>query len=596
MFVSDANEVFRKAMKVFSNQRARTAGPYVWVALAAWLAGAAVLRPAEALARPDDDTTAGREALYAQFAMGVYLLERGEAARAIALLDFAWRESERDPTVGARLAEAYYAVRNLDKAESVVDDVLKKSPQHQESLQLKARVRYAEGDIEGAIAHLERARNVRSSFETERLLGSLYAEAGDIEKAIDAFERCIRIDPSISYLHAIYGELLLEAGRKDEAEAAFKTGLAIEPDNERVVESLVNLLESEGRLKDAVPVLEPIARPAGAAEPLKVKLAAAYIDAGRSPDAIALLEPLQKKATLSPEGQLLLGRLYYEASRFPDALKVFGPLAQRAGNSPELYRILGELHVKTGETDKARADFERAIAAAPDDFRNYLALFFAHSKEFSKTDARVHLSKGEATAILEKASTLAPRDDFDANFMVGMAMLSVDSLPSARTHLERADELQPDDRGVLFNLASLHEKAHEYDRAEGILKRLHKSHPDDAAIQNFYGYLLAEMGKDLDFAEELVRKALVKEPDNGFYIDSLGWILYKKRDYAGAVRELERAVSKSEEDATILEHLGDAYAALSRYKEALTAYRHSKRIQDSAGVREKIESTERRLD
>jgi cytochrome c-type biogenesis protein CcmH/NrfG len=55
-------------------------------------------------------------------------------------------------------------------------------------------------------------------------------------------------------------------------------------------------------------------------------------------------------------------------------------------------------------------------------------------------------------------------------------------------------------------------------------------------------------------------------------------------------------VAKAGEDATILEHLGDAYAALSRYKDALVAYRHSKKLQDSAGVREKIESTERRLD
>jgi len=565
-------------------------------ALVAWLLGAALLCPGGAVAGPDDDSTAGREAVYAQFAMGVYLLERGEPGRAIALLDFAWRESDRDPTVGARLAEAYYAVRNLGKAEATVDDVLKKAPEDQTSLQLKARVRYAEGDHPGAIANLELARKLRSSFETERLLGSLYAEAGEVEKAIEAFERCIRIDPSIAYLHAIYGELLLEAGRRDEAEAAFKAGLAVEPDNESVLESLVNLLESEGRLKDAIPLLEPTARVPGSPEPLRLKLAAAYIEAGRTADAIALLEPLQKKSTLSPEGQLLLGRLYYESNRYQDALGVFVPLAQRAGNSPELYRILGELHVKTGDTEKARADFERAIAAAPDDFRNYLALFFAHSKEFSKTDARVHLSKGEATAILDKASALAPRDDFDANFMVGMALLSVDSLAGARAHLERADELQPDDRGVLFNLASVHEKARDYERAEAILAKLNKAIPDDPAIQNFYGYLLAEMGKDLDLAEELVRKALRKEPDNGYYIDSLGWILYKKRDYAGAARELERAVAKAGEDAVILEHLGDAYAALSRYKDALTAYRHSKRLLDSAGVREKIESTERRLD
>ena len=175
----------------------------------------------------DDDDLAGREAVWAQFAMGVYLLEKGEASRAIELLEFAWRESDRDATVGERLAEAYYAVRNLNKAEAVVNDVLKSNPDNESVLlQLKARLRYAQRDPESAIAALERARAKRSSFETERLLGSLYAETGDTEKAIEAFERCIRMDPSIPYLHAIYGELLLDAGRRDEAEAAFRAGLA----------------------------------------------------------------------------------------------------------------------------------------------------------------------------------------------------------------------------------------------------------------------------------------------------------------------------------------------------------------------------------
>ncbi|HXV14018.1 MAG TPA: tetratricopeptide repeat protein, partial [Candidatus Krumholzibacteria bacterium] len=350
------------------------------------------------------------------------------------------------------------------------------------------------------------------------------------------------------------------------------------------------------RLKDAVSVLETVARAPDAPEIMRLKLAEAYLEADRADDGIRLLEASRKDPGLSTEGELLLGRLYYQAERYQDALGVFTPLAKRAGNSPELYRILGELHVKTGEAEKARADFERAIAAAPDDFRNYLALFFAYSEEFSKDDVRVKLSKGEATAILAKASALAPRADFDANFMVGMACLSVDSLATARMHLERADALQPDDRGVLFNLASVHEKTREFERAEKILIRLHETHPDDAAICNFYGYLLAEMNKELDLAEDLVRHALSKEPDNGYYIDSLGWVLYKKGDYRNAARELERAIDKLGEDAVILEHLGDAYAALSRYKDALAAYRHSRRLQDNAAVREKIESTERRLD
>lgn len=567
--------------------------------VAAWAVAAALfLGPLSVFGEDeiDDPDLAGREAVFAQFAMGVYLLERGEAGRSIALLDFAWRESDHDPTVGARLAEAYYAIRNVDKAESVVDDVLKADPEHEELLQLKARLRYTQRDAEGAIVYLERARAIRASFETERLLGSLYAETGDTQRAIEAFENCLRMDPSIAYLHAIYGELLLEAGRKAEAEVAFRKGLEIEPENERVAESLVRLLESEGRLKEAIPVLEPAARVPAASEALRIKLAEAYLDAGRVDDGIRVLEDARKEAPLSAESELLLGRMYYQDERYKDALGIFGPLSERAGNSPELYRILGELHVKTGEVEKARSDFERAIAAAPNDFRNYLALFFAYSEEFSKTDARVRLSRNEAAAVLSKSSSLAPRDDFDANFMVGMAHLSVDSLSTARMHLERADALQPDDRGVMFNLASVHEKAREFDRAEKILVRLHRNHPDDPAVCNFYGYLLAEMNKELDLAEELVRAALAKEPDNGYYLDSLGWVLYKKGEYRAAVIELERAIAKLGEDAVILEHLGDAYTSMSRYKDALSAYNKSRRLQDNPSVREKIESTERHLD
>lgn len=565
-------------------------------AMLALLAAIAWVPPAPAVDERDPDV-AGLEAVYAQFAMGVYLLERGEASRSIGLLDFAWTESDHDPTVGARLAEAYYAVRDLARSEKVVDDVLKDDPNDEEMLQLKARICYTRRDAAGAIVYLERARAVHASFETERLLGSLYAETGDTQAAIDAFERCLRMDPSIPYLHAIYGELLLDAGRKVEAEAAFKEALALEPDNEPAVESLVNLLDSEGRLKEAIPVLEAAAQAPGATEALRLKLAEAYLEADRPDDGIRVVETMQKEGPLSPEGELLLGRLYYQARRYRDALGVFVPLSERAGNSPELFRILGELYLKTGDPDRARSSFERAIAAAPNDFRNYMALFFAYSEEFSKDDPRVKLSRAEAAAILGKASVLAPKDDFDANFMVGMACLSVDSLSAARDHLQRADAIQPDDRGVLFNLASVYEKQHDLDQAETILIRLHAGHPDDPAVCNFYGYLLAEMDKDLDLAEKLVRTALTQEPDNGYYIDSLGWVLYKKGDYRRAASELERAIAKVGEDAVILEHLGDAYAALSRYKDALAAYQHSSRLQvDNATLREKIETTERRLD
>jgi tetratricopeptide (TPR) repeat protein len=132
------------------------------------------------------------------------------------------------------------------------------------------------------------------------------------------------------------------------------------------------------------------------------------------------------------------------------------------------------------------------------------------------------MSAEDAGRLLTKASSLAPRDDFDANYAVGMAFSSADSLESARIHLSRANTIRAGDRGALFNLAAVEEKSGDLESALGHLKELYEIAPDDAAVSNFYGYVLAVMKRDLDRAEKLIRAALAQDPENGYYVDSLG--------------------------------------------------------------------------
>jgi tetratricopeptide (TPR) repeat protein len=197
---------------------------------------------------------------------------------------------------------------------------------------------------------------------------------------------------------------------------------------------------------------------------------------------------------------------------------------------------------------------------------------------------------------LTTASRLVPGDSFDANYATGMAFASVDSLAGALRHLGRANVIRAGDRGTLFNLAAAEEKSGDLEAALTYLVELHGIVPEDAAVSNFYGYVLAELDRELELAESLIRSALAVEPENGYFIDSLGWVHYQRGEYRAAIDELERALRILGEDPVIFEHLGDAYAALARYQDALAAYRQSDRLQDdNPELREKIESTERRL-
>jgi tetratricopeptide (TPR) repeat protein len=109
-------------------------------------------------------------------------------------------------------------------------------------------------------------------------------------------------------------------------------------------------------------------------------------------------------------------------------------------------------------------------------------------------------------------------------------------------------------------------------------------------VANFYGYLLAEKGEKLDFAEKLVREALAKEPQNGYFLDSLGWIKFKRGRYEEALNILLKATESAKDDAVIWEHLGDTYVRLSDAGKAAKAYKKSLSIDPKGkGVAEKMD-------
>ena len=87
--------------------------------------------------------------------------------------------------------------------------------------------------------------------------------------------------------------------------------------------------------------------------------------------------------------------------------------------------------------------------------------------------------------------------------------------------------------------------------------------------------MYAEKGINLAEAVELIEKALAIEPENGYFIDSLGWAYYQQGRYPEALRELERAVGLAKEDPILYDHLGDAYIKNGMAAEAIAAWERS---------------------
>jgi len=90
--------------------------------------------------------------------------------------------------------------------------------------------------------------------------------------------------------------------------------------------------------------------------------------------------------------------------------------------------------------------------------------------------------------------------------------------------------------------------------------------PENAAVLNYLGYMLADRGQKLDEALIMIKKAVDLEPANGAYLDSLGWAYFKLGKYEQAEDNLTKASQHMGADPTVQEHLGDLYQKTGRLK------------------------------
>jgi tetratricopeptide (TPR) repeat protein len=165
--------------------------------------------------------------------------------------------------------------------------------------------------------------------------------------------------------------------------------------------------------------------------------------------------------------------------------------------------------------------------------------------------------------------------------------------------MEQVVSLDPKNDQALFQLGAIYDENKNKEKSIASMKKAIELNPQNAPALNYLGYTWAEMGVQLDEAEGLILRALKIEPNDGFYIDSLGWVYYQKGDYSKAVEQLERAVEITVDDPAIMEHLADAYEkvgkpdrAITRYREALKKATENDQIKR---IREKLQRLEKKI-
>jgi tetratricopeptide (TPR) repeat protein len=152
--------------------------------------------------------------------------------------------------------------------------------------------------------------------------------------------------------------------------------------------------------------------------------------------------------------------------------------------------------------------------------------------------------------------------------------------------MQRGAELFPEHPNVLFFLGVVLDRAGNKEGMISQLKKVIELKPDHVQALNYLAYTYAELDRDLPQALKWSTEALRLSPNDGYVLDTMGWILFKQGQYSEAVRYLERAFDLKPREPVIAEHLGDAYSKMQMFERARKAYEHALSMtEDQAQVR-----------
>ncbi len=597
---------------------------------ALWLAASAPRPDADAMR----EAARRRPALASAKAISHYLAAKraelsGDRQLARQELDLAAAFDPDDAHLRAELAEALARVDRLDLAEGEARravDLDPAGPGGAEGHLVLAKLAILRDQKGRALDELRAATRVETALaeasraevegtpepaepprpEAFRLLAQLQLAAGDQDGAAATFNRLAALDPSQPGGAAEVGRLLLEhkevaaaerwlsravvrwpgdaaswrrlaaaqeLQREDRtASASWEKALALDPDDLSALSALGRLALAAGDPASARAYHRQLLAIAPDDADARVEVAFTWLDAHRPAEGLALLDeagdPVQ-----GGDGRVAFARgsLLQGLRRWAEAAAEFGrvPPADEAFPSARANQAWSLAHL--GETSEALSALAPALAARPRDVR----------LETMRAYVLTRAGRGaEAAALLEKeiaerrpgepAEGLA--DLYEA---LGSSLARAGRMPEALAAVRRGLAAKPGDETLRYALGTLLDDAGDPEAAVAQMRELLRADPDHADAMNFIAYSEAERGVSLDEAERLVRRALALRPDNGAFLDTLGVIQLRRGDLATAVPTLERADALAGPDATILDHLGDAYREAGRPADAAGAWRRS---------------------
>jgi tetratricopeptide (TPR) repeat protein len=477
---------------------------------------------------------------------------------------------QADANLRATLARLHILNGAYDKAIPLLTELVRQEPGWQDGAGLLVDAYVSAGRTAEAVSWLEQA--AEDSPQLYSTLADLYGRQQRWDDAAKSYEQALQMSPRSFDLRVRYASMLMNAGGFDnvlKARTALREAIQMRGTDERALYLLSNAERQTHELDAAESaarrlIAQNAKNPRGyyaLAEALELRQKhQAVVDA--LVPAVAQFRSGQNAAL--PLGMLLphLGYAYQQLGKYDEAIAAFQEAQKLAPDDMTVAGFLIQANLSARRYSTA-IDLARAARAAhPDELR-----FARLESQALRESGRIDQGLAVLEDLLRKQA-----DDPDAHVALARAYVDAKRDGQAVRVLQEAQAKFPDEASLSFELGAIFEKQKKYGDAEAAFKQALQRDPEHAPTLNYLGYMLAERGERLNESVGYIKKALEIEPDNGSYLDSLGWAYFKDGQLDLAEANLKRAAAQLTTNGVVQDHYGDVLFKLGRIQDAIDAW------------------------
>ena len=455
-----------------------------------------------------------------KFALAGFYEQGKEPAKAEAVYrDVIKKENLNPPGLSARdrLASARLQENDLTGALKLANEVLAKSPRDDDALLIRGSIALATKDPRSAIADLRAVlRDQPNAVSVLRSLARAHLANGEPAVAEETMRHAVEANPKNPVLQLEFAQLMAQMGKTGEAKSIIGELVKQSPDNFEALDTQFRIALSAQDLATAKSAADAIVG-------LRPKVSVGYMYQGmvaeadkHSDEALRLYTSAADLQPNAAEPLDAVVRLLVSANRVPEAIKRLDDVSAKFPDASFALTIKGDLLLRNGKFADAKDAFKQAIARTPKWWPPYRGLASAQ---------------------------VAAKDD---------PAVAIATLRNAKAVVDETEQVSVQLALLLESQGKADEAIREYDE---IIRR----YPQSEVVANNLAMLLATYKNDpasLDRARDL--SARFANSPNPSYLDTYGWVLFKRGDATDSVPVLTRVVAKVPDAALSRYHLGMA--------------------------------------